>query len=421
MEVKHQYLSNLQQNQLGFFALQVALGQIMVVHNQTEKVLALLECLAIPDSSFRVSLALQIVITKMNNPQADHRWEVQRLYNSRDQHVKHTDIQHAISCEKLQVPQESQEILIQEHNLPSRKTSSNQQSGDNVGRQSAYIFSTNSHHVPSDSTPCARQTNHNYNFETFFNSLQSSIERKVTRTGSSMTSSQQPDSAKNDDSGNVDNNNTQRPFGLGLGLLSNFVNNSTQFPFESGLGLRNSIANKSIQPLFELRGGTRNCLPDFKCGNGRKSGFDWGEPYIEKLVEPKPKEPGGSLQVLEPGRTNVRTPCQEHVSGYDFCMKCPPIWPGIFLPETLCSQVAQPRRAHHEVPRSLQNKIAAQTIRDKVKAYTIYLSEVANSVTQDNLARQKRVDMAKMENKRLSEMLIILRITKNSTQMGTLR
>merc|ERR1739841_97053 len=59
--------------------------------------------------------------------------------------------------------------------------------------------------------------------------------------------------------------------------------------------------------------------------------------------------------------------------------------------------------AHHELTRQMQNKIAAQNIRDRRKAYAIYLSQGIETLTLDNEARRKRIEEAQTKQATLQQ------------------
>ncbi|KNC84085.1 hypothetical protein SARC_03678 [Sphaeroforma arctica JP610] len=92
----------------------------------------------------------------------------------------------------------------------------------------------------------------------------------------------------------------------------------------------------------------------------------------------------------------------KHNVGINFCEKCAPIIPGVYRPQALMSTVHS-RRAHHELTRQMQNKIAAQNIRDRRKAYAIYLTQGIETLTLDNMSRQKRIDDAKAKQQTLQQ------------------
>eukprot|EP01134_Creolimax_fragrantissima_P002157 CFRG2157T1 len=103
---------------------------------------------------------------------------------------------------------------------------------------------------------------------------------------------------------------------------------------------------------------------------------------------------------MESNTKNHNLHCERHTSGYDFCVKHPPLVAGVYLPEKLKS-TSTSRRGHHEMSRQVQRKIAAQNIRDRQKAYDRYLIDVGNALDSDNEAIQKKINVAKMQRQQL--------------------
>lgn len=98
----------------------------------------------------------------------------------------------------------------------------------------------------------------------------------------------------------------------------------------------------------------------------------------------------------------------KHNPGIDFCEKCAPVIPGVYRPQALMS-TTHSRRAHHELSRQMQNKIAAQNIRDRRKAYAIYLTQGIETLTLDNEARRRRINEARAKQTKLQQEYDLLR------------